>query len=594
MGESDVMTSRLAALRSAISANNIAGWYIGREDLYQGEEVPAGDERLAYISGFTGSAGFGVVMADCAALFSDGRYTLQMVTQTDQANWMSHTLPDASFEAWLGGLDLPAGWVLGIDSRLVTLEGYRKIEAAVTDADGVLVGFDHNLIDSVWPDRPVLPPAQPWPMPDAITGRSLTEKLASLDDYLATQNCDAILITRVDAVNWLINQRGHDLEFTPVTLCFAFYGRGTGLCLLGDVPRLTPLQTAGFTIKPLDDLAVLLVALGDGQLMFEPSSLPYCLFRVIEAASARQVEKSCQVTVMKSQKTAAELRGFHAAHQRDGVAMVEFLCWLDRRHIEGISECAIGEKLLAFRQQQDGFVAPSFATIAGSGPNGAIVHYRAIAGKDRMLQDDDVLLLDSGAHYRDGTTDITRTIAIGSPPEAAAFAYSHVLKAHINLATALFPAGTTGQQLDVLARAPLWTAQMDFAHGTGHGVGHVLSVHEGPAGISKRGMVPLQAGMILSNEPGFYQTGAWGIRLENLVAVTPVVAGSDATKQGGAFFCFETITLCPFDRRLILPDLLDARERQWINDYHQKVYDRLSASCSPTAKTWLRAATEPI
>ncbi len=586
MTGSHKMDDRLSRLRQAIATNGLSGWIIGREDMFQGEEVPAGDERLAFISGFTGSAGFAVVTADCAVLFSDGRYSLQMQAQANPAHWQCRTLPEESFEAWLGGLDLGDDWTIGIDDRLVTLDGYEKFERAILNAGGKLASHSKNLVDQIWTERPGLAPATPWLMPDAITGRPMSEKLAALDEVLLAKSCAGILLTRVDAVNWLINQRGTDLNFTPVNLCFAFYTLQGDLNLLGDHHRLSALKDEAISISSLDQLPHLLADLGDAAVMIEPASLPHSLFSMISASTVQVVKDACPVTRMKAHKTGAELDGFRAAHQRDGVAMVEFLCWLQQNMKSGLGECKIAEQLLVFRQQQDGFIAPSFATIAGSGPNGAIVHYRAIDGADRCLKRNDLLLLDSGAHYKDGTTDITRTIAIGDPPEGAAAAFTRVLKAHINLALAVFPKGTTGQQLDVLARAPLWAAKMDFEHGTGHGVGHVLSVHEGPVSISKRGEVPLDAGMVLSNEPGYYKAGAWGIRIENLVLVK-VLSDQD-------FLALETLTMCPIDRQLILKDLLDQREINWVNAYHQLVKETLYHGCSNAAKAWLEVATAPI
>ena len=580
-------SQRLKSLRAAMDAAGFYGWIIGREDMYQGEEVPAGDERLAYLSGFTGSAGFAVVLADSAGLFSDGRYSLQMAAQTDSADWQCRTLPEVTCEDWLKAAALPDGAVIGVDGRLITLAGFRRMERSVLVAGGKLVCHHENLLDPLWRDQPVMPPAASWQMPVENAGKTIAQKTDDLAAHLRAKDCDAVLLTRVDSVNWLVNMRGADLPCTPVNLCFALYHGKTGLCLLGDAARLRPVLPADINVAPLAELPELLADMGDGCLMIEPASLPKMLFEAIAASRVTTLETDCPLTIEKARKTAAELDGFRAAHRRDGVAMVEFLCWLDAAGAAaGYAESDIAAKLLAFRQQQDGFLAPSFDTIAGSGPNGAIVHYRAIAGADRKLAADDLLLLDSGAHYRDGTTDITRTIAIGTPPDGAVQAYSHVLRSHIHLALAKFPTGTTGKQLDAIARAPLWAAEMDFAHGTGHGVGHVLSVHEGPASISKRGEVAIEVGMVLSNEPGYYQTGDWGIRIENLVVVT--------ASKAGHFLQFETLTLCPLDRRLIDQSLLGRDEIDWIDDYHRNVYAQLHPHLSPAAQTWLDMACRPL
>ena len=597
VASADLLAWRLAALRAALSAVGLAGWIVGREDMYQGEEVPEGDERLDFITGFTGSAGFAVVTADHAALFSDGRYSLQMAAQTNPIFWQSFTFADDCLATWLAGLKMPDAARFGIDGRLVTVDGFQRFERAIMDAGGQLTNHSTNLIDEIWVDRPALGLATPWPITNDVAGKSMGEKLADLDGVLLANSCDAVLLTRADAVNWLINHRGYDLAFTPIILCFAVYHRQHGLYLLDEADRLSALDGRGLMVRPLVDLGAILDNMSDAKLMIDPASLPHTLSAVVAASGVQAVRKACPVTTMKACKNDSELAGFRAAHHRDGVALVEFLAWFDTGAATGLTESVVADKLESFRRQHSDFVAPSFATIAGSGPNGAIVHYRALPGADRRLRGDDLLLLDSGAHYRDGTTDITRTIAIGVPPADAVAAYTTVLKAHIGLARMLFPTGTTGQQLDAITRAPLWAANMDFAHGTGHGVGHVLSVHEGPVSISKRGDKPLKPGMVLSNEPGYYQAGAWGIRIENIVAVRLAERrGNDAKDDlgGDPFLCFETLTLCPFDRRLIDPTKLDPAERDWVNSYHQTVKSALADDCSPAAQTWLAAACAPL
>ena len=428
-----------------------------------------------------------------------------------------------------------------------------------------------------------------WQMPIKFAGKTVAEKLNDLAMKLRDKDCEAVLITRADSVNWLVNMRGADLPCTPITLCFALFHRQTGLYMLGDGVVFPQLLGSTVEALPLASLPTLLEKIGDGRMMIEVESLPKMLFEQISGSLVKTVRAACPISTAKACKNDAELAGFRAAHCRDGVAMVEFLYWFDQAMqatSAHIFENEIATKLLAFREQQDGFIGSSFNTIAGSGPNGAIVHYRAIAGEDRQLLANDMLLLDSGAHYRDGTTDVTRTITIGKPPDGAVRAFTHVLKSHIGLAKAKFPKGTTGQQLDAIARAPLWAVDMDFAHGTGHGVGHVLSVHEGPASISKRGTIVLNAGMVLSNEPAYYQNGYWGMRIENLVVVS---AMNDA-----GFLQLETITLCPFDRRLINKHLLNSDEISWVDNYHRKVASKLLPHVSTPAKAWLKAACRPL
>lgn len=588
--------ARMAALRAAVKTAGLDGWYVGREDMFQGEEVPASEERLAFVSGFTGSAGYGVILDDAAALFSDGRYTLQMASQSDPAFWSTHTLPEASLASWLTGAGAD-GKRIGVDPSLVTVAGYKRLEKACGDAGATLVAQSENPIDAVWGTaRPQRGAARPFRMPDRVAGQSMTEKLAGLDKKLADSGADAVVISRVDAVNWLVNIRGNDLANTPVNLVFALYHRDNGLLILGDVASLAPVmegdlanEAAIVALEQFDALIDPRAGYGDGAVIqFEPASLPQALYAPLVACGAKLVEAACPVTAMKARKNPAELAGTRRAHIEDGAVMVRFLHWLSTGGGNGMAESDIAAHLLSLRKASPQFIASSFDTICGSGPNGAIVHYRAIAGQDSVLQTDSLLLVDSGAHYSDGTTDITRTVAIGTPDAQMRRAFTAVLRAHIAVARARFPAGTTGQQIDSLARAPMWSLGLDYAHGTGHGVGHVLQVHEGPASISKRGTEALLPGMLLSNEPGCYQAGAWGIRTETLVIVT---ASDDKGFSG-----FETVTLCPIDRNLIDLDLLLPAERDWLNAYHAEVMEKLSPELAGEAACldWLASACAPV
>ena len=590
------VAARMAALRAAVKTAGLDGWYVGREDMFQGEEVPASEERLAFVSGFTGSAGYGVILDDAAALFSDGRYTLQMASQSDPAFWSTHTLPEASLASWLTGAGAD-GKQIGVDSSLVTVAGYKRLEKACGDAGATLVAQSENPIDAVWGTaRPQRGAARPFRMPDRVAGQSMTEKLAGLDKKLADSGADAVVISRVDAVNWLVNIRGNDLANTPVNLVFALYHRDNGLLILGDVASLAPVmegdlanEAAIVALEQFDALIDPRAGYGEGAVIqFEPTSLPQALYAPLAACGAKLVEVACPVTAMKARKNPAELAGTRRAHIEDGAVMVRFLHWLSTGGGNGMAESDIAAHLLSLRKASPQFIASSFDTICGSGPNGAIVHYRAIAGQDSVLQTDSLLLVDSGAHYSDGTTDITRTVAIGTPDAQMRRAFTAVLRAHIAVARARFPAGTTGQQIDSLARAPMWSLGLDYAHGTGHGVGHVLQVHEGPASISKRGTEALLPGMLLSNEPGCYQAGAWGIRTETLVIVT---ASDDKGFSG-----FETVTLCPIDRNLIDLDLLLPAERDWLNAYHAEVMEKLSPELAGEAACldWLASACAPV
>ena len=583
----DGVKTRLAELRTQMAKQRLDGMVIGREDMFQGEEVPPGDERLAYISGFTGSAGYALVTADAAALFSDGRYSLQMLAQTDPADWHCYTLPQDGLDDYFERHPVD-GLTIGIDPRLVTMTTYDRFNDSISTAGGRVTALDINPIDAIWHDQPPMPAPSAWRMDDAVAGQCVADKLQALAENLRQQNVRAALLTRVDSVNWLVNMRGGDLPCTPVNLCFAFFDCDQGLTLLGDADRLASISDQNIAVMPLADLPHLLALCAGDAVLVEPASLPQSLSFVLAASDVEMVVGACPVTPMKARKNQTEISGFRQAHHHDGVAMVKFLHWLSGIESASYTESQIATTLEQFRSQQAEFLLPSFATIAGTGPNGAIVHYRAVAGQDRTLCDGDILLLDSGGHYQTGTTDITRTLLIGAgpPPSDVVDAFTHVLRGHIALAMAHFECGASGQQLDGIARSPLWSAGLQFAHGTGHGVGHVLSVHEGPASISKRGAVAIEAGMVLSNEPGYYRTDHYGIRLENLVVAC------HASDPG--FLCFETLTLCPFDRRLIRPELLSPIERQWVDDYHQRVRAELAPFLPTTCQTWLAAACTPL
>ena len=589
-------SEKLASLRAVLTQRGLDGWYVGREDMFQGEEVPAREERLAFISGFTGSAGFGLILPNDAALFSDGRYTLQMANQSDPDLWQTFTLPEAGLGGFLDGAHA-SGARIGIDPRLVTVRGFERLQETCLKAGAELVADADNPIDALWRDeRPGTAPSRPFRMPDRVAGQSMADKLAVLSENLEAARCDAVVISRADAVNWLVNIRGTDLSNTPINLLFALYHRENGLILLGDRDRLAPVMEGDLAnevaIVPLAQFADLIdprAGYADAaRVMFDPDSLPQQLHAPLVKAAIEPVAAPCPVTAMKALKNAAELDGTRRAHGEDGAVMVRFLAWLDSGAARGLRETEIAEYLLTLRRASPRFMASSFETICGSGPNGAIVHYRAIAGLDSVLVEDSLLLVDSGAHYNDGTTDITRTMAIGTPTSEMITAFTAVLRGHIAVATARFPAGTTGQQIDALARAPMWAAGLDYAHGTGHGVGHVMQVHEGPASISKRGTVPLDTGMLLSNEPGCYRPGEWGIRTETLITVT-------APDEDG-FMGFETITLCPIDRRLIDADRLLPTEREWLNAYHVRVEAALAPHLAGETDclAWLKAACAPI
>ncbi|MGB2122115.1 MAG: aminopeptidase P family N-terminal domain-containing protein, partial [Candidatus Puniceispirillaceae bacterium] len=416
-------SEKLASLRAALKQRDLDGWYVGREDMFQGEEVPAREERLAFISGFTGSAGFGVILPDDAALFSDGRYTLQMASQSDPDLWQTFTLPEADLGGFLNAAHAN-GARIGIDPRLVTVRGFERLQDICLKAGAELVADADNPIDALWGDnRPDIAPSRPFRMPDRVAGQSMADKLTALSARLEAARCDAVVISRADAVNWLVNIRGTDLSNTPINLLFALYHRENGLILLGEQHRLAPVMEGDLAnevaIVPLSQFADLVdprAGYADGaRVMFDPDSLPQQLHAPLARADIEPVAAPCPVTAMKACKNVTELDGTRRAHVEDGTVMVRFLAWLDSGAARGLRETEIASHLLTLRRESPRFLASSFETICGSGPNGAIVHYRAIDGQDSLLVEDSLLLVDSGAHYNDGTTDITRTMAIGTP-----------------------------------------------------------------------------------------------------------------------------------------------------------------------------------
>lgn len=581
------MDARLTALRNEMLNRNIDVLFVPRGDAFQGEEVPASEDRLHYISGFSGSAGTAIITNDQAALFSDGRYTIQMQAETSD-EWSCHTVPDVNMLAWMKD-HLPAG-NLGIDPWLLSLGQWRDFTKKFADTAFSLSILDGNLIDAIWPDRPS-PPHQPaWDYPLQYSGKSRQDKIDDVAAHLKEMGADQILITGPDQLNWLLNIRGNDIDHSPLFLSFALMNIAGEVTIFAEADRLNAIDHAGITaVSPMDMLDHL-ASLRHTKIAIDPATCPYVLAKILDGNT---VEAASIITTLKAEKNETEVAGFHAAHQRDAVAMVRFLAWLDAAPKDSLREAEAADQLLAFRAEVDGFISTSFATICGSGANGAIVHYRAEPGKDAVIKDGTLCLIDSGGQYLDATTDITRTVAVGTPTDQMRHDFSHVLKAHIALDRAIFPEGTTGVQLDAITRAPLWAAGMDYAHGTGHGVGCCSNVHEGPQNISKRGMVPIKAGMVTSNEPGYYIEGQYGIRIENLV-----VAVSASAEGDEGYLKFDHVTLVPMDKRLIDVAYLDDEEIAWVNDYHAKVQQKIKPLINQlgdeAVSAWFAEATRPI
>ncbi|EIZ84964.1 peptidase M24 [Methylobacterium sp. GXF4] len=584
---------RIEALRAALRESALDGFVVPRADEHQSEYVPADAERLAWLTGFTGSAGTAVVLMESAALIVDGRYTLQAPEQVDTGVITVVPLAESTAEAWIAD-NLKRDQVLGYDPWLHTSDGVGRLERAAVKAGGSVRPVP-NLVDAVWAGRPK-PPAGPVVIhPEAFAGETVAEKLTRVRDALAEGGCDALVISDPHNLAWAFNLRGSDVGHTPLALGYAILPREGRARLFLSSPKVDPALRAALApvaeILSRADLDDGLGSFSGVRVRVDSATGAVALKEKIEAAGGTADIGKDPITGMKAVKNAAEIAGTRAAHTRDGASVVRFLAWLDgAAEAGGLSEIAAVEALEDFRAAGGDLRDVSFPTISGSGPNGAIVHYRVTRASDRIVRPGELFLIDSGAQYPDGTTDITRTVAVGEPTEAMRDRFTRVLKGHIAIARAVFPKGTTGAQIDAFARAPLWQAGLDFDHGTGHGVGSFLSVHEGPQRIAKTGTVALEPGMILSNEPGYYAPGAYGIRIENLVLVEPrAIPGGERPMLG-----FETLTLAPYDRRLIRPDLLAPEERAWIDAYHARVRDTLAPLLDAETRGWLDRATAPL
>lgn len=591
----DQGTERIPLLRAELARRGLDGFIVPRADEHQSEYVPACADRLSWLTGFTGSAGTAIVLANKAAIVVDGRYTLQAEQQVDTSLLAVVKQAQMTAEAWIAAELGPRR--LGYDPWLHTAKGVEDLAKAVARAGGTLVPVEANPLDAVWPDRPPPPLAPVILQPEALAGESAETKLARLRETLARDRLDGLVISDPQNLAWLFNIRGSDVAHTPLALGYALVPREGRPVLLMDPRKIS--NEVGDAIGPIAEiappprLAEEIARLGPegGAIRIDSATGASALLNHVEAGKRRPDRGADPLTLMKAVKNAAEIAGARAAHRRDGVAVTRYLHWLAQNAGSGtVTEIGAVEALEAFRRETGALKDVSFPTISGSGPNGAIVHYRVTRATDRRLAPGELFLVDSGAQYRDGTTDITRTVAVGEPSAEMRDRFTRVLKGHIAIARAVFPKGTSGAQIDGFARRPLWEAGLDFDHGTGHGIGAYLSVHEGPQRISKLGTVALEPGMIVSNEPGYYKTGAYGIRLENLVLVeTREIDGAERPMLG-----FETLTLAPFDLALVEPALLDEHERAWLDTYHAHVRAGLSDDLDGATRAWLAQATRPI
>jgi len=587
----------LPLIRAEMAKQGLDGFLIPHEDEHQNEYLPDANERLAWATGFTGSAGAAVVMAQAAAVFVDGRYTLQAETQTDPELFERRDLIDGGVTAYLESA-AKAGQVIGYDARLHSPDALAPLKAAAARAGATLKPVQSNPVDAAWGEvRPPQPKAPVVPHGLEHAGEDSAAKRQRVGEEIAKAGADVALITAPASIAWLYNVRGGDVIRSPLPLGQTLVQADGQARLFLDPAKTSPELRAwlgnGVTLEAPEALAAAIAGCKGQRVLVDPAQASAWYFAELEAAGATVVRAADPCALPRAAKNPVEVQGARNAHIRDATAMVRFLHWLaTEAQTSPPDELETVAKLEAFREATGALKDLSFDTIAGAGPNGAIVHYRATHKTNRRVQRGELLLVDSGGQYLDGTTDITRTVAIGEPSPEMCDRFTRVLKGHIALSRIRFPAGTTGSALDVLARASLWMAGLDYDHGTGHGVGSYLGVHEGPQRIAKApNSVALRPGMIVSNEPGYYKTGAFGIRIENLQVVTAAkpIPGGDRPMLG-----FETLTLAPLDRRLIAVEMLTPDERAWLNAYHAQVAAKIAPLVEPEVAAWLKEVCQPL
>ena len=591
---------RLSALRAQLSRDQLDGFVVPLTDEHMSEYVGAYAQRLAWLTGFQGSAGTAAVLPQEAAIFTDGRYTIQVREQVSADEWQFVGVPETSVAQWLAA-HAPAGARIGCDPWLHTRGWVEEARAALAGAGATLVPVDTNPVDAIWPDRPLPSDAPLVVQPDTLAGRGSAAKRAEVADTLAAAGADAVVVSALDSIAWVLNVRGGDVARTPVALSYLVLGvDGTGdLYVAPEKMTDAVRQHLGNAIRVHDrtDFAAALGRFAGKRVLIDPGTTVSAIFDAVEAGGGTVLARRDPIVLAKAAKNPAEIAGHRAASLRDGAALVRFLRWIAEAGPRGgETELSAAAKLHAFREETGELRDLSFDAISATGPHGAIPHYHVTEESSLPIEPGQLYLIDSGGQYADGTTDVTRVVPIGAPTAEMRDRFTRVLKGHIALATAIFPRGTSGQQLDGFARRPLWEAGLDFGHGTGHGVGAFLSVHEGPARIAKPTypgggpQEPLIAGMILSNEPGYYKAGAYGIRIENLLLVV------EREIDGGeeVMLAFETMTLAPIDRDLIDPALLTTGELAWLNAYHERVARELGPVLDEGTRTWLDSRCSPI
>ena len=584
----------LPLLRARMAEQGLDGFLVPHEDEHQNEYLPQANERLAWISGFTGSAGAAVVLSDRAAIFTDGRYTVQVRAQTDGDLFERVDL--AALPDWLEGA--PAGSVIGYDPRLHSPDALSVLRRAVLKAGGELKPVEANPLDLAWgDDRPAQPSAPVAPHEDRYAGESHADKRTRIGRAVAEAGADVVLLTAPASIAWLFNIRGGDVIRTPLPLTQAIL-EADGRARLFLDPRKVTNELPGWlgdtvSIEDPDGLPMALDALSGRRVLVDPAVSSAWFFERLQAAGAQVVRGQDPCAVPRAAKNAVEIEGSRQAHIRDGAALSRFLHWVDTVAQETLpDEREVVEALERFREETGALKDLSFDTIAGAGPNGALPHYKPVGSSIRRIERGSLLLVDGGGQYLDGTTDVTRTVSVGEPTADQRRMFTLVLKSHIAMAVVRFPEGTSGRQLDAVARAPMWAAGLDYDHGTGHGVGSYLGVHEGPQRIAKWGTdQPLLEGMILSNEPGYYREGHWGIRIETLQVVTPTAVpdGGERPMHG-----FEQLTFAPLDRRLIDVGLLSPAERAYVDAYHAETLAKIGPLLEGDVAEWLEAACAPL
>ena len=593
--EEPPVAERLRRLRAELGARRLDGLIVPLTDEHRNEYVPACAERLAWLTGFTGSAGVLIVLAERAAVFVDGRYTVQAEAQLDAQLFERHHLVEEPPAKWLSE-QLSVGQRVGYDPALHVKAEVERYRAACAKSGAELVALEDNPVEAVWTTRPAPPIAPIQKLDERYAGEATDAKRARMGRKVAEAGAEVAAITAPDSIAWLLNARGGDVPFNPLFLSFALLHADGAVELFVDPRKLKPGQNLGngVSIQPIEGFRGSLDRLGAERraVLVDPKTTSVQVTQTLEAAGARVIEGEEPCVLAKACKNPVELAGARNAQRRDGAAVCRFLCWLDREVAERpITEREAAARLAEERERDPLYRGPSFDTISAAGPNAALPHYRLTDASNRVLGREPIYLVDSGGQYLDATTDITRTVAVGAPTPEMRRRFTLVLKGHVAIARALFPAGSTGAQLDSFARQYLWQAGLDFDHGTGHGIGSYLCVHEGPQRMAKTGTVALKPGMIISNEPGYYRSGDYGIRIENLVVVEP-----RPTPEGGEreLLGFETITRAPIDRRLIEPELLDGEERAWLDRYHAQVRADVLDLVGPETADWLVGATAPL